>query len=158
MQSSRLGAQQHVELKGTQGLKIGDCHEGWLCKRRLFISMTNFHSSPSAFLDACKDLTKSSYSKSSHQSDVGTNTGRSKLGAERLSDKLPKLRFRDRVFNHFVGLAKLPSIQRGWFGNPCVRVVFKLCASIMKIMHKVKSSSSIEVLSPTLLLLEDTGS
>ena len=55
-------------------------------------------------------------------------------------------------------LAELPSIQRGWFGNPCVQAVFKLCASNIHITLKVKSSSSIEVMSPTLLLLESTDS
>ena len=45
------------------------------------------------------------------------------------------------------------SKNKGWYGNPTIRAVSKLCASVMQLTLKVKSGSNVENLSPTLSLM-----
>jgi len=144
-----------------RGTRITQCHRDWLCDRAAFISITETHKDPEDFMNTSMMLTRAGFSKSSHQSDVGAIARRSKLGAERLTldiNRMPMLKYMGRPSRHLVDLHTATLRHHGWFGNPCVRAVSKLCASIMQITLKVKSSSSIEVLSPTLSLLEGSES
>lgn len=43
--------------------------------------------------------------------------------------------------------------KKGWFGNPAIRAVSKLCSSVMQLTLKVKSGVNVENLSPTLSLM-----
>jgi hypothetical protein len=54
-----------------------------------------------------------------------------------------------RVFNEFIFV---------WFGNPCIRAISKICASVMQITLKIKSNNTVQSLSPTLSLLEASDS
>ena len=81
-------------------------------------------------------------SKSSLQSDVGSTSRRSTLGAERLSIEY------NRCLNKVTptGTVLLAEYclkgfhrDKGTFGNPCVRVISKLVSASMQITLNVKS-------------------
>ena len=100
-------------------------------------------------------------SKSSHQSDVGALSRRSKLGSERLSldcHRFPLLKVNGVAWRHLHNIPHELLPCTGWFGNPCLRAVSKLSAAIMQITLKVKSMDVVEPLSPTLSLLEGSES
>jgi hypothetical protein len=94
--------------------------------------------------------------KSSWQSDIGAISRRAKLGAERIvlgSNRLVQCQSGSTttlISNRFTGL---PTKERGYFGNPTVRAVSKLCAVSMQITLKVKSSGTVSDMSPTLAML-----
>ena len=139
---------------------VTKCHEMWLSSRRQFIAMNSVHDSLDAFMETSINLARGTCSKSSLQSDVGAVSRRSKLGAERVSlahNMIPLVKVQGRPWNHVVSLDRMPSVDRGWFGNPSVRAVSKLCASMMQIALKVKLTASIQSLSPTLSLLEGSN-
>lgn len=149
-------------LDRTMGLRITHFHERWLTKKAQFISMTEKHDDVDAFLDMAMSLTISTCSKSSLQSDVGATSRRSKLGSERVilnKARYPMVRIDMIPWKHMVRNEWGTMLtQDGWFGSPALRFVSKLCASVMQITLKVKSSASIELLSPTLSLLEGSQS
>ena len=95
--------------------------------------------------------------KSSLQSFVGATSRRSKLASEILTVSdigIPLLKMNGLCWRHTVGISQCVERNMGWFGNPCLRAVSKLCASIMQITLKTKSTGAVESLSPTLSLLQ----
>lgn len=68
------------------------------------------------------------------------------MGAERVTlgnDRLPRLKVNGKPYLHIHRFTDVPEVSLGWFGNPTVRAVSKLCASIMQITLKVKSAGTI---------------
>lgn len=144
-----------------RGMRITRCHENWMTSRSAFISMNSAHTSVESFMDTAISLVSSTCSKSSLQSDVGATSRRSKLGSERITldaVRLPLVKCNGYALRHIASLTQVPLVQHGWFGNPSMRAVSKLCASIMQITLKIKAIGSIQSLSPTLSLLEGSTS
>jgi len=140
-----------------RGVIITKCHEKWLTKKSSFIALTNKHCNVVDFMNRAQALICVTASKSSLQSEVGALSRRSKLGAERVTldtNRIPRVKVHGAPLPHLRGLDCVPTSEQGWFGNPTVRAVSKLCASTMQITLKTKSSNVLEVLSPTLSLLE----
>eukprot|EP00978_Attheya_sp_CCMP212_P040656 scaffold224254_cov47-Attheya_sp.AAC.1 len=67
------------------------------------------------FATAAMQTTKVGASKSGSQSDVGAMTRRTRLGSERV----------------YLDQSGVPKSTDGWFGNPTIRAVSKICSSIL---------------------------
>ena len=97
----------------------------------------------------------STTTKSSLQSNIGATSRRSKIKAEGLYlDHDGCLRYQTGQLSTIVPTQNrvLQSTKDGYFGNPTVRAVSKLCRASMQITLKVKSSSGVSDTSPTLSL------
>jgi hypothetical protein len=145
----------------TQGVACVDAHTRWLTSKSAFIAMKSPHeSAQSLCLKAMNSLTVAC-SKSSSQSDVGAVARRSKIGAERnyLDVTGVPLYNQGSVYT-ICRTTQLTDISRdqGWFGNPTIRAIPKMCSSVIQITLKVKSDTSVQNLSPTLSLLCGTKS
>ena len=140
----------------TRGHKATKVHSRWMTTVKSLIA---FKSPPASAMDFAMQSMRSmssSTTKSSLQSDIGATSRRSKLGAERVYlDKNACIRCQSGVFSTLIPTESryLPSPSDGYFGNPTVRAVSKLCRASMQITLKVKSSTSVSDVSPTLSLL-----
>ena len=102
----------------------------------------------------------SSTTKSTLQSDTGATSRRSKLGAERVYlDRNACMRCQSGAFSTLITTqgTLLPDPKDGYFGNPTVRAISKLCRASMQITLKAKSSTSVSDVSPTLSLLSGSS-
>jgi len=141
------------------GIKCTSVHAKWLTSVSSFISITRQHSNPVEFATAAMESMKIAASKSGSQSDVGAITRRTRLGSERVyldRSGIPKYALSCHGTVCLNSCILSTKSTDGWFGNPAIRAVSKICSSIMQITLKVKSSIGVQNLSPTLSLV--TGS
>jgi hypothetical protein len=142
-------------------LAVTKSHSNWMTTKSAMIAMNQKHESAKAMALKAIVSMRIASSKSSSQSNVGASTRRSRIGAERLCLNeigYPMLNTRagtslplDTVFLNV-------SKDKGWYGNPAIRAVSKLCSSVMQLTLKVKSGSNVENLSPTLSLMSGSDS
>jgi RNA polymerase Rpb1, domain 2 len=140
----------------TLGHKVGKHHARWMTPVSSFIKLQQRAPSPRGFAIAAMRSMGSSCAKSSLQSDIGATSRRSKLGAERVylnANRCIMCQSGEVGTVVSVGVKHKPPLTDGYFGNPCIRAVSKVCAASMQIALKVKSGSSISDVSPTLSLL-----
>ena len=144
-----------------RSIKITAVHNRWMTSVSSFVQMNKRHSSPKAMALEAMHSMKIACSKSGSQSDVGASTRRSRIGSSRI------LLDRTGVPIENAGLTTRVCLdpvimsvrkQLGWFGNPTIRAVSKLCSSVMQLTLKVKSSGGVENLSPTLALMSGAKS
>ena len=141
--------------------RVNKCHERWLTSRSGFIGMRTAHDDLADFMSTAMNINAGACVKSSLQSFVGATSRRSKLASEILTVNdigIPLLKVNGLCWRHTVGISQCAERNMGWFGNPCLRAVSKLCASIMQITLKTKSTGAVESLSPTLSLLQGSES
>ena len=143
-----------------RGFRITDAHKA--CKISLG-SYLNLATRPKSFKDfmaQSKISTDISASKSSLQSQVGAISRRSKLGSERVcispTGCIQYMGSRCPSFSSYSVPREV--IQQWSFGNPAVRGISKLTARVMQITLKVKSTNSVDNLSPTLTMLQGSTS
>jgi hypothetical protein len=140
----------------TSGYRVGKHHSKWMTSASSMIRMKHEPLTAREFgLLGMKSMASSSM-KSSLQSDIGATSRRAKLGAERIYLNANRcLTCQTGEFSTLVPtMSRYPPPRTdGYFGNPSVRAVSRLCAASMQITLKVKSSSSISNTSPTLSLL-----
>ena len=123
--------------------------------------MTSIHRSAKDLANAAMLSMCVSCSKSSSQSDVGASTHRSRIGSSRVHLNVSGIpMFGRRGMSVMCRDPIIYSIDRadGWFGNPAIRAVSKLCSSVMQLTLKVKSMNNVENLSPTLSLMSGSTS
>ena len=140
-------------MKGHRATKI---HSKWMTSASAMIAMKKDPPSPLEFARQSMEFMSSSTAKSSLQSNIGATSRRSKLGAERVFlDANGCIRCQSGTFSTLVARrdVSLPSPKDGYFGNPTVRAISKFCRASMQITLKVKSSTSVSDVSPTLSLL-----
>lgn len=139
-----------------KGYKATRHHAKWMTSSSSVIKMKERSVCARDFaLRAMKSMS-SSCTKSSLQSDIGATSRRSKLGAERIYlDSNRCVRCQNGNYSTLIPRESVhvPNVLDGYFGNPTVRAVSKLCRASMQITLKVKSSSSVSDTSPTLSLL-----
>ena len=139
-----------------KGHKITHVHSKWLTSVPSFVAMNKCSQSPLDFVQSAMDFMSSSTTKSSLQSNIGATSRRSKNKAEGVYlDSCGCLRYQTGQLSTIVPTQSriLQSPKDGYFGNPTVRAVSKLCRASMQITLKVKSSSGVSDISPTLSLL-----
>ena len=88
---------------------------------------------------------------------MGSLSRTSKLGAYRIflsSSYIPTIKLNEIPRSHLAGVPIIVLNTKVWFGNPCVRAIYKLCYSIMQITLKVNLVGNMDALSPTLSILE----
>ena len=81
----------------------------------------------------------------------------SKLGAERIfieSLHLTTAKVHGIHRTHLICLHDYMNQEKVWLVNPNITAVSKLCSAIMQMMLKLKSRGSVELLHPTLSILE----
>jgi hypothetical protein len=141
--------------------KITPVHTKWLTSKSSVISMTSMHKSAKDLASAGMFSMNIACSKSSAQSDVGASTRRSRIGSSRVHLDVSGIpMFGRQGMSIMCRDPIIYSINKvdGWFGNPTIRAVSKLCSSVMQLTLKVKSMNNIENLSPTLSLLSGATS
>ena len=139
-----------------RGFKITEAHKVSQLTVSSFISFGKPHQDALSFARTANSSMTLAASKSSHQSDIGALSRRSKLGAERIVisasgclGRLSSLGIAPVAMNLMSN--QLVNIHK--FGNPTVRAISKLSSRIMQITLKVKSTQSIQASSPTLTFL-----
>ncbi len=136
-------------------------HKKWNTSVDSIIQMNKKHQSArSLALQAISSL-NIACAKSSSQSDVGALTHRSCIGASRIllnPTGIPRANIRSGT--HVCLNPMILNVDKisGWFGNPSIRAVSKLCSSVMQLTLKVKYGGNVENLSPTLSLMSGSTS
>jgi len=143
------------------GVRATPVHAKWMTSVSSMIAMTNAHESPRHLANKGMESMRVSCAKSSSQSDVGASTRRSRIGSSRVhlsSNGIPMFGRRNMSVMCPDHIIYCINRNDGWFGNPTIRAVSKLCSSVMQLTLKVKSMTNVQNLSPTLSLLSGSTS
>jgi hypothetical protein len=138
------------------GVRIVDAHKKWGISVHSFVTMTKRHELPIKFANQAMDSMAIATIKLESQRNIGAESRRAKSGTERIF--MSRRRILDcqsgctstLVSNKYTGA---PIIEHGYFGNPTMRAVSKICGASMQITLKVKSSDTVSLGSPTLSML-----
>lgn len=144
----------------VRGYKATKVHSRWTTTVRGMIDLKTPPVSVSEFVNRSMSIMSSSTTKSSLQSGIGATSRRSKLGAERVFlDSNACMRCQSGPFSTLITTqgALVPNPKDGYFGNPTVRAISRLCRASMQITLKVKSSTSVSDVSPTLSFLSGSN-
>ena len=98
--------------------------------------MKTNHEDIMSFCTTSISKVSASCSKSPLQSHVGSVSRRSKIYAERIflsSSYIPTIKVNRIQINHLVGVPIIVLNTKVWCGSPRVRIIYKLCYSIMHI-------------------------
>jgi hypothetical protein len=115
-------------------LRVTKCHSNWMTSRSAMIAMDQKHESAKAMALKAIVSMRIASSKSSSQSNVGASTRRSRIGAERLCLNeigYPMLNTRAGTSLPLDAVFLNVSKDKGWYGNPAIRAVSKLCSSVI---------------------------
>eukprot|EP00957_Ditylum_brightwellii_P210667 15365239-Ditylum_brightwellii.AAC.1 len=144
-----------------RGVKATPVHTKWMTSKNLVVQMKKRPQSGRALALQDMDSMKIACSKSSSQSNVSASTCRSKIGSNRVLFSYSGLSMANTwrgIHEYHDSVIINTNKQHGWFGNSSIRAVSKLCSSVMQLTLKVKSSNSVENLSPTLSLMSGSDS
>ena len=144
----------------VRGYKATKVHSRWTTTVRGMIDLKTPPASVSEFFNRSMSIMSSSTTKLSLQRGIGATSRRSKLGAERVFlDSNACMRCQSGPFSTLITTqgALVPNPKDGYFGNPTVRAISRLCRASMQITLKVKSSTSVSDVSPTLSFLSGSN-
>ena len=144
-------------LSGVQATPV---HRKWMTSVSSVIAMKESHSPRELVAKGIASMTMAC-SKSSSQIDVGAYTRMSRIGSSRIhlsTNGVPMFGQRNMSVMCLDPIIYSVNQKDGWFGNPSIRAVSKLCSSVIQLTLKVKSMTNVENLSPTLSLMSGSDS